>query len=145
MLTPKVEKLYKSLILKYDKINKLLPVSFNEEEEYMDAMLEQQGLRTAMAKIKYLYEELHPDLKVSVSLSHYEQARIRTYKEIKDRASSQSMHEIMLILYDTPEYKALGTTVWQMHYHIGQAIIAYVIKNEKDVISFLRGESHEQQ
>lgn len=144
MLTPKVERLYKSLIVKYDRINKLLPVSFNQEEEAMDAMLEQQGLRTAMAKINYLYEELYPDLRVSVTLSHYERARIRTYKEIKDRASSQSMHEIMLVLYDTPEYKALGTTVWQMHYHIGQAIITYVIDNEKDVISFLKGESHEQ-
>lgn len=145
MLTPKVEKLYKELIVKYDKINKLLPVSFNQEEEAMDAMLEQQGLRSAVDKIKYLYEEMYPERKTPISLSHYEQARLRTYKEIRDRASSQSMHEIMLVLYDTPEYKALGTTVWQMHYHIGQAIIAYVVQNEKDVISFLKGESHEQQ
>lgn len=144
MLTPKVEKLYKSLIVKYDKIDKLLPASFNQEEEQMNAMLEQQGLRTAVSKIRYLYNEMHPERKTPIALSHYEQARLRTYKEIKDRASSQSMHEIMLVLYDTPEYKALGTTVWQMHYHIGQAIIAYVVQNEKDVISFLKGESHEQ-
>lgn len=144
MLTPKVEKLYKSLIVKYNNIDKLLPVSFNQEEEAMDAMLEQQGLRTAISKIKYLYEEMYPEHKVPISLSHYEQARLRTYKEIMDRASSQSMHEIMLALYNTPEYKALGGAVWQMHYPIGQAIVAYVAQNEKDVISFLKGESHEQ-
>lgn len=145
MLTPKVEKLYKSLIIKYDRINKLLPVSFNQEEEAMDAMLEQQGLRSALDKIKYLYAEMHPKQKATASASQYEQARLRTYKEIKERASSQSMHEIMLVLYDTPEYKALGTTVWQMHYHIAQAVTTYVIQNEKDVIAFLKGESHEQQ
>ena len=145
MVTPKVEKLYNGLILKYDKINKLLPVSFNQEEEAMDAMLEQQGLRTALDKIKYLYAEIRPELKATPTASHYEQARLRTYKEIRERASSQSMHEIMLILYYTPEYIALGTTVWQMHYHIGQAIIAYVVQNEEDVISFLKGEPHEQQ
>lgn len=144
MLTLKVEKLYKGLIVKYDKINKLLPVSFNQEEEAMDAMLEQQGLRSALDKIKYLYGEMHPELKATTAASHYEQARLRTYKEIRERASSQSMHEIMLALYYTPEYIALGDAVWQMHYHIGQAIIAYVIENEKDVISFLEGESHEQ-
>lgn len=144
MLTPKVEKLYKSLIVKYDKIDKLLPVSFNQEEEAMDAMLEQQGLRTAISKIRYLYNEMHPERKTHVALSHYEQARLRTYKEIRDRASSQSMHKIMLVLYYTPEYIALGTDVWQMHYHIGQAIITYVVQNEKDVISFLEGEPNEQ-
>lgn len=144
MLTPKVEKLYKNLIVKYDRIAKLLPASFNQEEEAMDAMLEQQGLRTAVEKIRYLYAEMHPVSKATTAASQYEQARLRTYKEIKDRASSQSMHEIMLVLYYTPEYIALGTDVWQMHYHIGQAIITYVVQNEKDVISFLEGESHEQ-
>lgn len=143
-LTPKEHKLYTSLLAKLKKLSNDAQVTFTDDEVSMIDMLGQEGYKSSHAQIQWLDDRLAKaanTLPSDANTSHYEKAKMRTFKEIRDRASSQSMHEIMLVLYDTPEYKALGNTVWQMHYHIGHAIIQYVVANEQDVIKFLKGET----